>query len=74
MEKGLTLTHRKQTTNVESLKYLGSTMTTNCNCSADIRVRTSTALKVMNDIDNVWKEQGNENEINQRAHSSHCVV
>ena len=37
--------------NAESFKYLGSTMDTNCNCTADIRVRTATASIVLSDID-----------------------
>ncbi len=29
----------------------------NCDCSTDIRIRTATALEVMSDLNNIWKNQ-----------------
>jgi len=48
-------------------------MTANCNCSADIRVRISTALKVRRDIDNVWKNESISKETKMRLFNALLV-
>ncbi len=54
---------------VERFKYLGTTLTANCDCSTDIRIRTATALKVMSDLNNNIK-----NETKMRPKHGHLGV
>ena len=57
----------------EKFKYLGSTITTNENCSTDIRVRTATALKVMGELDHIWKNKNISKETKIRLYKSLIV-
>ncbi len=42
----------------------------NCDCSTDIRIRTATALKVMSDLNNIWKNKNIKNETKMRLYRS----
>ena len=59
-------------TREESFKYLSSTIT-NCDCSADIRVRTATALKKMSDNDYVRKNKNIRKETKMRLYNALIV-
>jgi hypothetical protein len=48
---------------VTSFKYLGGTITTNCDTVKDISIRTATALKVMSDLDKTWKDKNKDETI-----------
>ncbi len=61
---------RKELQHVERFKYLGTTLTANCDCSTDIRIRTATAVKVMSDLNNIWKNKNIKNETKMRLYRS----
>jgi len=69
IEKGLTL-GRKRLQNLGSFKYQ---FYHNDNCSVDIRVRTATALKVMRDIDYVWRNKNVSKKTKMRLFSALIV-
>ncbi len=69
IKEGLLLRGKEQQ-HVERFKYLGTTPTANCDCSTDIRIRTATALKVMSDLNNIWKNKNIKNETKMRLYRS----
>ncbi len=69
IKEGLLL-RGKELQHVERFKYIGTTLTANCDCSTDIRIRTATALKVMSDLNNIWKNKNIKNETKMRLYRS----
>ena len=70
IEEGIIL-RGKKLQHVNSFKYLGTTLTENCDSAKDIKIRTATALKVMSDLDNIWKNKHVKRPI---THITDCPV
>ena len=72
IEEGLLL-REKNLQHVNCFKYLGTTLTDNCDSAKDIKIRTATALKVMSELDNIWRNKHVKRETKMRLYRSLIV-
>ena len=72
IEGGLLLRGEKLN-RVNSFKYLGATLTENCDVAKDIKIRTATALKIMSDLDNIWRNHHVRKETKMRLYRALIV-